>query len=58
MKEDGVEYIEILLDNKEDYYKLIDELSEWNRKSLTVSGTSKNQYNIILENNTEEESDE
>ena len=56
MKEDGVEYIEILLDNKDDYYKLIDELAEFNKNCITVSGTSKNQYNIILENATEEDS--
>ena len=56
MKEEGVEYIEIECDNKEDYYKLIDKLSEFNKNCITVSGTSKNKYNVILENTTEEDS--
>lgn len=49
MEEDGVEYIEIQLDNKEDYYKLLDDLSNFNKESIRVSGTSKNVLNIIIE---------
>ena len=57
MKEDGVEYVEILADNKEQYYEILDKLSEFNN-NITISGTSKNIEIIIIENDDKDESEE
>ena len=57
MKEDGVEYVEILADNKEQYYEILDKLSEFNN-NITISGTSKNKEIIIIENDDKDESEE
>ena len=57
MKEDGVEYVEIIMDNKEDYYKMLDELCKFNSDSITIKGTSRNPLALVLENNVEEISD-
>ena len=57
MKDDGVEYVEILADNKEQYYEILDKLSEFNN-NITISGTSKNKEIIIIENDDKDESEE
>ena len=57
MKEDGVEYVEILADNKEQYYEILDKLSEFNN-NITISGTSKNKEIIIIENDDKDEGEE
>lgn len=49
LDEEGVEKIEIKADNKEDYYKILDELAEFNKNCITVSGTSKEKYTLIVE---------
>jgi hypothetical protein len=49
MEEENVEYVKINVDNKEDYYKLLDELAKFNKDCITVSGTSKNDFTLILE---------
>lgn len=49
MKEEGVEYIEIQCETKEDYYKIIDSLVDFNKDAITVSGVSKKEFNIIIE---------
>lgn len=56
MKEEGVEYIQVNCETKEDYYRLIDSLVDFNKESLKISGTSKKELNIIIEN--EEDIDE
>ena len=49
LEEEGVERIEIKADNKEDYYKILDQLYEFNKGCITVSGTSKEKYTLIVE---------
>lgn len=49
LKEEDVEYIEIKADNEEDYAKILDTLLEFNRDSITVSGTSRDNYTLIVE---------
>ena len=49
MKNKNVQYIEIHADNKEDYYRIIDELTEFTDNSITISGTSKDPLNVIIE---------
>ena len=58
MKEDGVEYIEILADSKEQYYDILDKLADFNNNNITISGTSKNKEIIIIENDDKDESEE
>ena len=58
MENDNVNYIEINCDSKEAYYKLIDELVEFNKNAITVNGTSKEQYNIILEKTEDADAEE
>lgn len=53
---DGVEYIEIHAEDKKDYYRILDKLSEFNKECITVSGTSKDNLTVILEN--QEDSDD
>ena len=43
-------YIKIDCNTKEEYYALLNKLSEFNRGSFTVSGTSREKYEIIVEN--------
>lgn len=50
MEGGDVEYIEIEADNKQDYYKILDELTKFNKNAITISGTSKNRYTVIVEN--------
>ena len=50
MDEDNVDYLEIKVDNKDDYYKLLSELSNFNDNAITVNGTSKDVYTVIVEN--------
>lgn len=49
MEEDDVEYIEIKADNEEDYAKILDMLAEFNKDCITVSGTSRDNYTVIVE---------
>lgn len=49
MKEEGVEYIQIECETKEDYYRIIDSLVDFNKDSIKVSGVSKKELNIIIE---------
>lgn len=49
MEEDGTEYIEIKADNEEDYAKILDNLLEFNKDCIKVSGTSKDNYTLIVE---------
>ena len=49
-EEEGVEYIQITCDNKDDYYRILDDISEFNKTSIKVSGTSRNAYQIVIEN--------
>lgn len=55
MKKDGVEYIEIKAENKDDYYKILSELAKFNKECITVSGTSRDNYTVILENDENSE---
>ena len=50
MAEENYEYIKINCDTKEEYYALLNKLSEFNRGSFTVNGTSREKYEIIVEN--------
>ena len=58
MKEEGVEFIGIDCETKEDYYKIIDALAAFNDNAIKVSCTSKRDLNIIIENATEDEDEE
>lgn len=58
MDKDGVEYLEINCDNKKDYYKILNALVDFNEDSITVSGTSKDNFKIIVENSEDADSDE
>ena len=49
LEEEGVERIEVTADNKEDYYKILDQLAEFNKNCITVSGTSREKYTLIVE---------
>ena len=49
MKQDGVEYITIHCDNKEDYYNILDKIVFFNFDSCKVLETSKNDYDLIIE---------
>lgn len=44
------EYLEIKADNREDYNKILNSLVEFNKDAITVNGTSKDKYTIIVEN--------
>lgn len=57
MKNENVQYIEIHADNKEDYYRIIDELTEFTDNSITISGTSKDPLNVIIEKPVELDAD-
>ena len=50
MDDEDVEYLEIKVDNKDDYYKVLSELSNFNDNAITVNGTSKDVYTVIVEN--------
>lgn len=58
MDKDDVEYLEINCDNKKDYYKILNALVDFNEDSITVSGTSKDNFKIIVENSEDADSDE
>lgn len=58
MKADGVKYIEITAENKEDYYRILDKLSELNKNAVVVSGTSRNPLTLIIEDTRENDVDE
>lgn len=49
LSSDGVEYIKIKADNKEDYYKILDSLYEFNENCITVSGVSNEERTVIIE---------
>ena len=50
MAEEHYEYIKIDCNTKEEYYALLNKLSEFNRGSFTVNGTSREKYEIVIEN--------
>lgn len=50
MKEEGVEYLEVDLNNKDDYVKLMEELNRFTNHSIKVFGTSKDEYKVYIEN--------
>lgn len=56
LKEEGVDYLEIKCETKEDYYRILDSLATFNKEAIKVSGVSKKELNIIIEN--EEDVDE
>lgn len=58
LKEEGVEYIQINCESKDDYYRIIDSLVEYNKDAIKVSGTSKQELNIIIESTEEVDNDE
>lgn len=58
LKEEGYHRIEIEVDTADDYYRLIDELCNFNRTAITVSGTSKNPRLVIVETEEPENLDE
>lgn len=58
LKNKGVDYIAIKCDNKDDYYNILDKLTEYNKDCITVSGISKDKMTLIIENDTEEDADE
>lgn len=49
LSKDGVEYIKIKADNKDDYYKILDSLYEFNKNCITVSGVSNEEGTVIIE---------
>lgn len=49
METEDVEYIEIKCDNKEDYYRILDEMVKFNRNAIKVSGVSKTGYRLLIE---------
>lgn len=51
-------YMEIHADDKDSYYRMLDKIMEFNRGCFKISGVSKEKYDIIVENDTTEESDE
>lgn len=58
MKEEGVEYIQITCDNKDDYYKIVDYLMDFNKDAIKVSGVSKKELNIIIESTEDMDAEE
>lgn len=57
MEAEDVEYIEIKTEDKESYYKLLDELIKFNKDSIIVSGTSRDKYTLILEKQADDSDD-
>ena len=57
LNDGNVDYISIKANNKEDYYKIIDKLYEFNKDCFTVSGTSKDPYTVIMEGITDLDKD-
>ena len=53
----GVECIQITTETEDDYYRLLDELAEFNKDSIICSGTSRNPLSVIIED-TRNQSDE
>lgn len=58
MEDESITYIQIKMDDKKDYYRLLDKLSEFNKNSIIVSGTSRNAETIIIEKELDEDADE
>lgn len=55
LKEDGVDYIDIDFDNRDDYYSFVNNLHDFNEKNINVNFVSKKkEYEHVL---TEEEED-
>ncbi len=49
LSEDGVDFIDIELENKEDYFTMINKLDDFGKGNFKVYGTSKNKYIITVE---------
>lgn len=52
-----MECIQITTETEDDYYRLLDELAEFNKDSIICSGTSRNPLSVIIED-TRNQSDE
>lgn len=57
LKEDGVDYIDIKADNKTDYYRLLEELEDFTKDNIKISGTSRHEYEIEITTDEKNESD-
>lgn len=55
-KDPNVEYIEVECKDKEDYYNLLDQMVEFNKEALTVTGKSKEDFNIVIEGSEDADS--
>jgi hypothetical protein len=49
LEDEDVEYIQINADNKQDYYKILDEMLHFNKNAIKISGTSREEYTILVE---------
>lgn len=58
LESEGVDYLQIKCETKEDYYRILDALTEFNKNAIKVSGTSKKEFNIIIENEEEVDDEE
>lgn len=50
MEEEGATYLEFKADNKEDFHKILNTINTMNDGLLSVKGTSKDKYTVIVEN--------
>lgn len=55
---EGVEYIDLVCDNKVDFYNIMDKLNAFSDKNVKAYGTSKEQYNIVIDNKLPESEDD
>lgn len=49
MENEGVEYVKIEADNKNDYYRILNDLCKFNKDAIKVSGTSREKFEVIVE---------
>ena len=55
MRQEGVDYIEISVGNKTDFYTLLDQIEDFNRANVTAFGTSTDKYAVIIDNGPSKE---
>jgi HSP20 family molecular chaperone IbpA len=58
LKQEGVQYIDINVENKVDYYRILHELESFTNDNIKVYATSRNKFDIRLEEDSIETVDE
>ena len=54
----GVDYVVVTTETEDDYYRLLDELANFNKDSIVCHGTSRNALSVIIEDTRNKDEDE